>query len=168
MPETLWTADEIAKAVGGQVAGDFAATGVSIDTRSVEKGDLFVPLVGARDGHDFVPQAVANGAAGVLAARPVDAPAVMVSCTPSPPIGSRVEADHLDTTFELVPGATVGFYTDGLVERRDVPIDDGVERLRRSFFAGPPEEVCRQVMGDLIGATAVHDDTALLVVSRTG
>jgi len=97
-----------------------------------------------------------------------DAPAVMVSCTPSPPIGSRVEADHLDTTFELVPGATVGFYTDGLVERRDVPIDDGVERLRRSFFAGPPEEVCRQVMGDLIGATAVHDDTALLVVSRTG
>ena len=67
MPDVLWTADEIAQAVGGQVAGDFAATGVSIDTRSVEKGDLFVPLVGARDGHDFVPQAVASGAAGVLA-----------------------------------------------------------------------------------------------------
>lgn len=81
MPEALWTADEIAKAVGGQVAGDFAVTGVSIDTRTVETGDLFVPLVGARDGHDFVPQAVANGAAGVLAARPVDAPAVMVEDT---------------------------------------------------------------------------------------
>ncbi|ADG09632.1 UDP-N-acetylmuramoyl-tripeptide--D-alanyl-D-alanine ligase [Caulobacter segnis] len=81
MPEALWTADEIAQAVGGQVAGDFAATGVSIDTRSVEQGDLFVPLVGARDGHDFVPQAVANGAAGVLAAQPVDAPAVMVEDT---------------------------------------------------------------------------------------
>jgi UDP-N-acetylmuramoyl-tripeptide--D-alanyl-D-alanine ligase len=81
MPEVLWTADEIAQAVGGQVAGDFAATGVSIDTRSVERGDLFVPLVGARDGHDFVPQAMANGAAGVLAAKPVDAPAVMVADT---------------------------------------------------------------------------------------
>lgn len=81
MPDILWTADEIAQAVGGQVAGDFAATGVSIDTRTVEKGDLFVPLVGARDGHDFVPQAVANGAAGVLAAKPVDAPAVMVADT---------------------------------------------------------------------------------------
>lgn len=81
MPDILWTADEIARAVGGKVAGDFAATGVSIDTRSVEPGDLFVPLVGARDGHDFVPQAVANGAAGVLAAKPVDAPAVMVADT---------------------------------------------------------------------------------------
>jgi UDP-N-acetylmuramoyl-tripeptide--D-alanyl-D-alanine ligase len=86
MPEAnqeaaLWTADEIAKAVGGKVAGDFAVTGVSIDTRSVEPGDLFVPLVGARDGHDFVPQAVAAGATGVLAAKAVDAPAVMVEDT---------------------------------------------------------------------------------------
>lgn len=81
MPDALWTADEIAQAVGGQAAGDFAATGVSIDTRSVEHGDLFVPLVGARDGHDFVAQAVASGAAGVLAAKAVDAPAVMVADT---------------------------------------------------------------------------------------
>jgi UDP-N-acetylmuramoyl-tripeptide--D-alanyl-D-alanine ligase len=77
----LWTADEIAEAVGGKVAGDFAVTGVSIDTRTVEAGDLFVPLVGVRDGHDFVPQAVANGATGVLAAKAVDAPAVMVEDT---------------------------------------------------------------------------------------
>ncbi|ATC25547.1 UDP-N-acetylmuramoyl-tripeptide--D-alanyl-D-alanine ligase [Caulobacter vibrioides] len=81
MPDALWTADEIAEAVGGQVAGGFAVSGVSIDTRTVEPGDLFVPLVGVRDGHDFVPQAVANGAAGVLAARAVDAPAVMVADT---------------------------------------------------------------------------------------
>jgi UDP-N-acetylmuramoyl-tripeptide--D-alanyl-D-alanine ligase len=81
MPDALWTADEIAKAVGGEVAGDFTVTGVSIDTRSVEPGDLFVPLVGARDGHEFVPQAMANGAAGVLAAKAVDAPAVMAADT---------------------------------------------------------------------------------------
>lgn len=81
MPEALWTAEEIAKAVGGEVAGDFTVTGVSIDTRSVEPGDLFVPLVGARDGHEFVPQAVSAGATGVLAAKPVVAPAVMVADT---------------------------------------------------------------------------------------
>ncbi len=81
MPDALWTAEEIAEAVGGKVAGDFAVTGVSIDTRSVEPGDLFVPLVGARDGHDFVAQAVANGATGVLAAKAVDAAAVMVEDT---------------------------------------------------------------------------------------
>ncbi|NQE62586.1 UDP-N-acetylmuramoyl-tripeptide--D-alanyl-D-alanine ligase [Caulobacter sp. RHG1] len=81
MLDALWTAEDIAAATDGKVAGDFAVTGVSIDTRSVEAGDLFVPLVGARDGHDFVAQAVANGATGVLAAKAVDAPAVMVEDT---------------------------------------------------------------------------------------
>lgn len=81
MPEALWSAAEIARAVGGRVAADFKVSGVSIDTRTVEPGDLFVPLIGARDGHDFVPGAVANGATGVLAAKAVDAPAVMVEDT---------------------------------------------------------------------------------------
>ena len=81
MPDALWSADEVAAAVGGQVASDFQVHGVSIDTRTVEAGDLFVPLVGARDGHDFIPQALARGAAGVLAAKAVDAPAVTVDDT---------------------------------------------------------------------------------------
>jgi UDP-N-acetylmuramoyl-tripeptide--D-alanyl-D-alanine ligase len=81
MSEPLWTADEIAAATGGRVAGGFAATGVSIDTRTVADGDLFVALAGTRDGHDFVGQALAAGAAGTLAARPVDGPAVIVADT---------------------------------------------------------------------------------------
>jgi UDP-N-acetylmuramoyl-tripeptide--D-alanyl-D-alanine ligase len=42
----LWTAHEIAAATQGQVIGDFEATGVSIDSRSIEPGDLFVALTG--------------------------------------------------------------------------------------------------------------------------
>src|SRR5688500_14147798 len=80
MVEPLWTSDQIVAATGGVLAGaPFRASGVSIDTRSLEPGDLFVALAGVRDGHEFVGQAMAKGAAGVLAARPVDAPAVMVS-----------------------------------------------------------------------------------------
>jgi len=81
MAEPLWTAEEIAAAVGGRVAGGFAATGVSIDTRTIEPGDLFVALAGVRDGHEFVDQALAKGAAGVLASQPVSGPAVMVEDT---------------------------------------------------------------------------------------
>ncbi|HVI33436.1 UDP-N-acetylmuramoyl-tripeptide--D-alanyl-D-alanine ligase [Phenylobacterium sp.] len=81
MAEPLWTAEEIAAAVGGQVAGGFAATGVSIDTRSIAPGDLFVALAGVRDGHEFVDQALAKGAAGVLASQAVSGPAVMVQDT---------------------------------------------------------------------------------------
>ncbi len=82
MAEPLWTAQEIAQAVGGRVVGgDFAVTGVSIDTRSIEPGDLFVALAGVRDGHEFVAQARTGGAAGTLASQSVEGPAVMVEDT---------------------------------------------------------------------------------------
>jgi UDP-N-acetylmuramoyl-tripeptide--D-alanyl-D-alanine ligase len=82
MAEPLWTADEIIAATGGKLAGKpFSATGVSIDTRTLETGDLFVALGGARDGHEFVETAMAGGAAGVLASRQVFGSAVMVDDT---------------------------------------------------------------------------------------
>jgi UDP-N-acetylmuramoyl-tripeptide--D-alanyl-D-alanine ligase len=82
MAEPLWTSEEIAAATGGKLVGKgFAATGVSIDTRSIERGDLFVALGGVRDGHEFVEQAFAKGAAGVIASQQVFGSAVMVGDT---------------------------------------------------------------------------------------
>ena len=66
---TLWTASDAAAATGGKVFSDWQATGVSIDTRSIAPGDLFVALKAARDGHDFVAQALENGAAAALVSR---------------------------------------------------------------------------------------------------
>ncbi|SLN19958.1 UDP-N-acetylmuramoyl-tripeptide--D-alanyl-D-alanine ligase [Pseudooctadecabacter jejudonensis] len=63
---TLWTSAEAAAATGGQATTDWAATGVSIDTRTIETGDLFVALKAARDGHDFVQMALDKGAAAAL------------------------------------------------------------------------------------------------------
>ena len=63
----LWTSTDAATATGGQQSGDWAATGISIDTRSLESGDLFVALSGPNfDGHHFVGDAFANGAAAAL------------------------------------------------------------------------------------------------------
>jgi UDP-N-acetylmuramoyl-tripeptide--D-alanyl-D-alanine ligase len=82
MAEPLWTSEEIAAATSGASSGGgFSANGVSIDTRTLEPGDLFVALAGERDGHGFVAQAMAKGAVGVLASQPVDAPAVRVDDT---------------------------------------------------------------------------------------
>ena len=65
---TLWTAHDMAKATGGTLSASFDATGVSIDTRTLERGDLFVALAGdGRDGHAFVPEALAKGASGAMA-----------------------------------------------------------------------------------------------------
>ena len=63
---SLWTAAEAAAATGGQTTTDWQATGVSIDTRTLAKGDLFVALKDVRDGHEFVAQALEKGAAAAL------------------------------------------------------------------------------------------------------
>jgi len=75
----LWTSDEIQEVTAGRLEGKpFKATGVSIDTRSLERGDLFVALAGARDGHEFVASALELGAAGALVARPGPGPSIIV------------------------------------------------------------------------------------------
>ena len=66
---SLWSADEIAAATDAQISGTWLADGVSIDTRSLKPGDLFVALKDVRDGHDFVADALAKGAAAALVSR---------------------------------------------------------------------------------------------------
>ncbi|KAA2258648.1 UDP-N-acetylmuramoyl-tripeptide--D-alanyl-D-alanine ligase [Solihabitans fulvus] len=81
------TLAEIAGAVGGRLHGADGTERVSgtveFDSRNLGAGGLFVAVPGERvDGHDFARRAVEAGAVGVLAAREVDAPAVIV-----PPVG---------------------------------------------------------------------------------
>ncbi len=68
----LWTSQEAALATGGQVTREWQAGGVSIDTRTIRPGDLFVALTAVRDGHDFVAQALEKGAAAALVSRVPD------------------------------------------------------------------------------------------------
>jgi len=77
------TLGEIAAVTGGRLhnaTGDETVTGsVEFDSRQVGPGGLFVAVPGERvDGHDFAAAALEKGAVGVLAAREVDAPAVIV------------------------------------------------------------------------------------------
>jgi UDP-N-acetylmuramoyl-tripeptide--D-alanyl-D-alanine ligase len=74
---------DIANAVGGRLhrvdGSEIVSSSVEFDSRKLRPGGLFVAVPGERvDGHDFAAQAVADGAVGVLSAREVDAPAVVV------------------------------------------------------------------------------------------
>lgn len=63
----LWTSFELRKATHGRLEADIVATGISIDTRSLEKGDLFIALVGENsDGHAHIATALEKGAACVM------------------------------------------------------------------------------------------------------
>jgi UDP-N-acetylmuramoyl-tripeptide--D-alanyl-D-alanine ligase len=78
----LWTSTEIADATGGTATADFSVSGVAFDSREVGAGDLFVALGGeATDGHRFLDQAFAQGAAGAIVAEGSDHPGVRVADT---------------------------------------------------------------------------------------
>ena len=65
----LWTASAAVAATGGKVQGNWTATGVSIDSRTVAEGDLFIAIRGPNtDGHLHVKDALASGAAAAMVA----------------------------------------------------------------------------------------------------
>jgi len=72
--EVLWTAEAATQATGGRTNSAWTATGISIDSRQVNEGDLFVALLGPNfDGHKFVSQALKAGASAALVeSRPED------------------------------------------------------------------------------------------------
>ena len=62
----LWASADAVAATGGHTTKEWRAQGVSIDTRTLQPGDLFVALTDVRDGHDFVRQALEKGAAAAM------------------------------------------------------------------------------------------------------
>ena len=103
-------------------------------------------------GH-IPPVIAAPGQRGALAQIAVD-----------PPIGVTDAPVRQVTTLALAPGAVLCLFTDGLVERRDEPIDDGITLLCETVTPGPPEGVCVSVMQALVGRQYPGDDIALLVL----
>lgn len=98
-----WTAAAIAESVGGVLRGpDVAIDTVTQDSRGItpERRCLFVPIVAARDGHDFIPQAVEAGAVAYLSARSAAADPVSAAGN-GPPEGVATIA-VADTAMALV------------------------------------------------------------------
>jgi len=79
---TLWTSADIATATSGAASAAFDVSGVTFDSREVGQGDLFIALTGeTTDGHKFLDQAFARGAAGAIVSQDTPHPNVLVSDT---------------------------------------------------------------------------------------
>lgn len=69
----LWTLHQLQEALKLPVeGGDVGISGISIDTRTLQKGDLFIALKAERDGHDFVEMAEKKGASACVVSRKMD------------------------------------------------------------------------------------------------
>jgi hypothetical protein len=84
------------------------------------------------------------------------------------PLGVRDGSPRSGTTIHLPDGALMLFYTDGLVERRNEPLDERLDQLCMSVRPDHPEAVCSQVLRDLMGSTPPTDDVAIVAVRRLG
>ena len=79
-------------------------------------------------------------------------------------LGVRPETERSDAEVDLSPGDTLVLFTDGLVEKREQPIDDGLARLRTTASAAhalPADEMCDALLADLVEGN--EDDVVLLV-----
>jgi anti-sigma regulatory factor (Ser/Thr protein kinase) len=84
-----------------------------------------------------------------------------------PPIGAVAEPAFSRAEARAEPGATILLYTDGIAERRDMWIDEGIERLSTSARAvadRAPDDLLDHLTRDLLGEDATEDDVALLAL----
>lgn len=99
------TLEQAARWCGGTVAPQYAQVsflGASNDSRSLEPGQLFVALEGARDGHKFIPGALAAGAAAVLCSRcDGDFPAIVVR-DPRKALGDIARQERMRLNLKVV------------------------------------------------------------------
>jgi serine phosphatase RsbU (regulator of sigma subunit) len=94
-------------------------------------------------------------------------PAHLAEVPVDPPLGiGRLPRPRRSTCIDLPAESLLLCYTDGLVERRDAPIDDGLKALTALVTADDPEQVCTTVMASL-GSDQPGDDVALLAVTRS-
>jgi putative methionine-R-sulfoxide reductase with GAF domain len=84
----------------------------------------------------------------------------------APLLGATTRAGPRATRIEIPSRGVLVLYTDGLVERRAEPLEQGFERLRLAVTPDDPELVCRQVTDALIGDWSPQDDVALIALQR--
>jgi len=88
-----------------------------------------------------------------------------VDLVPAPPLGALPYARYSETAIPLRPRDLVALYTDGLIERPGVPLDESIDELMRVVRgATSPEEMCRRAIDGLVPADNLRDDVAIIAL----
>jgi PAS domain S-box-containing protein len=138
------------------LAADASAAGRAFATVLVAFVDAEArKLIYASAGHPTPLLVTREGAASYLEGRP------------GPPIGAMESARYTTAEVQLDAGTTLLLYTDGLVERRERGLAEGLEELARvagELAATPVDELCEQVLQRMLRESESADDVALLAI----
>jgi serine phosphatase RsbU (regulator of sigma subunit)/anti-sigma regulatory factor (Ser/Thr protein kinase) len=82
------------------------------------------------------------------------------------PLGAMSRPSYSEATVPLPPGGLLLMYTDGLVETRDTPLEEGLEALRRAILDGPDDldALCDHILATGLAGRVNEDDVALLAL----
>jgi anti-sigma regulatory factor (Ser/Thr protein kinase) len=133
--------------------------------REVSGGPMATLLYGVVDPDEGRLRLATAGHPPVLVIGP-DGDAYFAEGPAGSPLGVVPFPSYEESTIPLVPGSTVLLYTDGLVERPEASLDEGLEWLR-SFAAGVPahpDELCGALLQARFRDAPPRDDVALLAV----
>ncbi|QTI69266.1 UDP-N-acetylmuramoyl-tripeptide--D-alanyl-D-alanine ligase [Gordonia polyisoprenivorans] len=152
---------EIADAVGGELTNgeDVTVDGATIDSRAVAAGQLFVPIVAARDGHDFIGSAVAAGATAYLTSQPprTDVAAAAITCADT----AAALADVGRLVRRRLPERVVGV-TGSVGKTSTKDLLAGV--LATTFVTAASEKSFNNELGLPLTLANAPDDTEAVVV----
>jgi serine phosphatase RsbU (regulator of sigma subunit) len=99
-----------------------------------------------------------------LVRRP-DGEVVVLEGRGTPPLGILEDTVCRQHPVELPAGSLLLLYTDGLIERRDAILDEGLDRLKRALAEGPTDpQACLDRLAEGFGAEEIADDVAMLAV----
>ena len=136
----IWTREALEAATGGRAGGPIDASSVSIDTRSLQPGDLFIALVGdAGDGHMHAIAALDKGAAGAVV-------------HPGFPLPDDPRLLHVANTQEALTG--LGRYARGRFKGRTVAVTGSVGKTTTKEML----RVALSALGPTHAATASHNN----------
>jgi UDP-N-acetylmuramoyl-tripeptide--D-alanyl-D-alanine ligase len=151
-------ASQIATAAGGELRGpEVWVDGASIDSRSLAAGQLFVPIVAERDGHDFLDAAVAGGAAAVLTegAAPIGVTSVRVADTTAALTDlGRLARSRIDGPVVGITGSV------GKTSTKDLT----ASVLAHSFVVAASEKSFNNELGVPLTLVNAPDDTGVAVL----
>jgi anti-sigma regulatory factor (Ser/Thr protein kinase)/putative methionine-R-sulfoxide reductase with GAF domain len=135
-----------------QSMGEYAMATAAYAVFDPETGRLRV----ASDGHP-PPIVIAGGAAHT------------VELTPGAPLGGFPYGSCPELELSLQIGDCVVLYTDGLVERRGVPLSESIDSLAAIVApARTAEQACRLALGEMVPEEGLSDDVAILALRNDG
>jgi GAF domain-containing protein/anti-sigma regulatory factor (Ser/Thr protein kinase) len=133
-----------------QGMGEFAMATCAYAVFDPESNELRI----ANAGH-LPPLIVGNGEAR------------LVELAPAAPLGAFMYGSVSDHEMALAEGETLVFYTDGLIERRGVPLSESMQKLCELLgTAQSGEEVCRLAFERLVPAQGLRDDVAMVTIEN--